>query len=190
VLAGPFGCRGLNVLTMASVSIARSSNRTCGSSPIFLSFVACCAASWTRASSLHQHYPASSVLRSHLPPQPVRPCPSRASGWRAHARHRWGFPCCARSPCTSMPSPLPRQDRRSPQDRSVWLRQLRPFPDDQRVGSCVTSFEVCSSLSGAGPLEHRPGLWPGRVNCHGPPRTGYRCRDCEYARYCGAWKGN
>jgi hypothetical protein len=22
------------------------------------------------------------------------------------------------------------------------------------------------------------------------PRTGYWCRDCEYARHCRAWKGN
>ena len=24
---------------------------------------------------------------------------------------RWGFPCCGRSPCTYMPTPLPRRDR-------------------------------------------------------------------------------
>ena len=28
-----------------------------------------------------------------------------------HCRHRWGFPCFVRSPCTGMPSPLPRRNR-------------------------------------------------------------------------------
>jgi len=37
-------------------------------------------------------------------------CPSRASGWAR--THRWGLPCCDRSPCADMPSPLPRWDRR------------------------------------------------------------------------------
>jgi len=49
---------------------------------------------------------------------------------------RWGFPCCAPSPCTCMPSPLPRRDR--------WMiRSSRPaaaaFPKTQvgRLPHCV-----------------------------------------------------
>ena len=50
--------------------------------------------------------------------------------------HRWGFPCCTRSPCASMPSPAPRRDR--------WvLRSSRPataaFPESQagRLPCCL-----------------------------------------------------
>src|SRR5581483_6205858 len=60
--------------------------------------------------SLHEHYPASAVLRTCPPPLGGPVCPSRASGWITI--HRWGFPCCVRSPCAHMPSPIPRWDRR------------------------------------------------------------------------------
>ena len=43
---------------------------------------------------------------------PTRPGLSLAGVRLAAHRHRWGLPCCVRSPCTDMPSPLPRWDRR------------------------------------------------------------------------------
>ena len=50
--------------------------------------------------------------------------------------HRWGFPCCSRSPCACMPSPAPRRDR--------WVvRSSRPataaFPESQagRLPCCL-----------------------------------------------------
>ena len=43
---------------------------------------------------------------------PTRPSLSLAGVRLGHVSHRWGFPCCVRSPCADMPSPLPRRDRR------------------------------------------------------------------------------
>jgi hypothetical protein len=49
-------------------------------------------------------------------PAPARPVPrGRPVG---STTHRWGFPCCVRSPCTDMPSPLPRWDRSAGSFRS------------------------------------------------------------------------
>jgi len=43
---------------------------------------------------------------------PTRPDLSLAGFRLGDASHRWGFPCCVRSPCADMPSPLPRWDHR------------------------------------------------------------------------------
>src|ERR1700704_4271089 len=43
---------------------------------------------------------------------PKRPGLSLAGVRLAHAATAWGLPCCVRSPCADMPSPLPRRDRR------------------------------------------------------------------------------
>ena len=58
--------------------------------------------------------------------------------------HRWGFPCCIRSPRAHMPSPLPRRDR--------WvLRSSRPAagpsPNLRRVGPRIARFEACSAFT-------------------------------------------
>ena len=42
---------------------------------------------------------------------PTRPGLSLASVRLGHAPTVWGLPCCVRSPCAGMPSPLPRWDR-------------------------------------------------------------------------------
>ena len=42
---------------------------------------------------------------------PTRPGLSLAGVRVGLLSHRWGFPCCVRSPCADMPSPLPRRDR-------------------------------------------------------------------------------
>ncbi len=65
----------------------------------------------SQAPSLPRRYPASTVLRACPPPLGGPACPSRASGLGEVPAHRWGFPCCVRSPCADMPSPLPRWDR-------------------------------------------------------------------------------
>src|SRR5260370_8409527 len=41
---------------------------------------------------------------------PTRPDLSLAGFRLGDVSHRWGFPCCARSPCTDMPPPFPRWD--------------------------------------------------------------------------------
>ena len=43
---------------------------------------------------------------------PKRPGLSLAGVRLAHAATTWGLPCCVDSPCTDMPAPLPRRDRR------------------------------------------------------------------------------
>ena len=43
---------------------------------------------------------------------PKRPSLSLAGVRLAHAATTWGLPCCVDSPCTDMPAPLPRRDRR------------------------------------------------------------------------------
>jgi hypothetical protein len=63
----------------------------------------------TKAPSLHRHYAASRVLRASPPPQTARPA-SRELPVDPYGDLRWGFPCCDRSPCACMPSPLPRQE--------------------------------------------------------------------------------
>ena len=59
-------------------------------------------------------FPPRALPRFHsttnLSDSPSGPaCPSRASGWVAPTAR--GLPCCVRSPCADMPSPLPRWDR-------------------------------------------------------------------------------
>jgi hypothetical protein len=118
-----------------------------GSSPIFLSFVACCADPWTKAPSLRRHCPASSVLRAHPPPQPGRPVPRGRPVGRPTPATAGASRVALRSPHTNMPSPLPRQDRRSLRNRSLGLRRRRPSPCVRRVGSRVKCFEACSAFT-------------------------------------------
>ncbi len=49
--------------------------------------------SLTKAPSLHQRYPASSVLRTFPPPHTAQP-DSRELPVDRVCHHRWGFPCC------------------------------------------------------------------------------------------------
>jgi hypothetical protein len=97
-------------------------------------------------------------------------CPSRASGW-VHAPAAWGFPCCVRSPCTDMPSPLPRWDHRRDSCRSPretcdsglphpfagsapTLRVSRPARRSLRVTACLLaeSPEATLSIEGFGSI--------------------------------------
>ena len=68
----------------------------------------------SQAPSLHRRYPASLVLRACPPPQTAGPVP-RGRPVGSLFSHRWGFPCCVRSPAANMPSPLPRWDPRRDQ---------------------------------------------------------------------------
>jgi hypothetical protein len=55
------------------------------------------------------------VIPEHTQPHDPRRCAGQARPLRQlplWQRRRWGFPCCVRSPCANMPSPLPRWDRR------------------------------------------------------------------------------
>jgi hypothetical protein len=47
----------------------------------------------------------------------------------------------------NMPSPLPRQDRRSPLIAHCGFRRRRPSPNVRRVGSRVISVETCSAFT-------------------------------------------
>jgi hypothetical protein len=83
--------------------------------PISRSCATSCACLELRPPSLHPALRgASTVLRASPPPHPARLRPSRAAGWWSRTTTGWGFPCCVRSPCTRMPSPLPRWGRRAP----------------------------------------------------------------------------
>src|SRR6266702_2581081 len=59
-------------------------------------------------------------LRRYYEPvrHPTRPDLSLAGFRLGEVSHRWGFPCCVRSPCADMPSPLPRWDHRRESCRS------------------------------------------------------------------------
>jgi hypothetical protein len=66
--------------------------------------------------------------------------------------HRWGFPCCVRSPCTGVPSPLPRRNRCAfslcPRfSRSGFLRRDSSLPSVPEVGFRVSIFEACSAFT-------------------------------------------
>jgi hypothetical protein len=54
--------------------------------------------SLTEVPSLHQSYPASTVLRTSPPPHTARPG-SRELPVDPNCNHRWGFPCCV---CSTM----------------------------------------------------------------------------------------
>ena len=87
-------------------------------------------------------------LRRYYEPvrHPTRPGLSLAGVRLGHAPTAWGFPCCVRSPCADMPSPLPRWDRR--RDRVVPLKlRLRPSPSLCWVGSHIPRFEACSAFT-------------------------------------------
>jgi hypothetical protein len=53
--------------------------------------------SLTEVPSLRRSYPASAVLRTSPPPHTARPV-SRELPVDLYRDHRWGFPCCVRSP--------------------------------------------------------------------------------------------
>ncbi len=65
--------------------------------------------------SLDRSYPVSTVLRASPPPRGeprvrgrARPVPRGRPVEGPRALTAWGFPCCVGSPCTDMPSSLPR----------------------------------------------------------------------------------
>jgi len=71
-------------------------------------------------------------------------CPSPASGWRSRTFTVSGFPCCVKSPCTCMPSPLPRRNR--------WILSLfHPMP-----GPGLMPATAAFPVSQAGRLPHYP----------------------------------
>jgi hypothetical protein len=55
-------------------------------------------------------YPASSLIRTHPPPQKGPACPSRDSGWPVTLQPPLG--ASRGSPCARMPPPIPRWNRR------------------------------------------------------------------------------
>jgi hypothetical protein len=59
---------------------------------------------------LHQHYPASSVLRACPSPQSAEPAPHGVLV-ESHDLSPLGLPVFRRSPLPSMPTPLPRRNR-------------------------------------------------------------------------------
>ena len=66
--------------------------------------------------------PSTGVTRLRRYYEPVRhttrPGLALAGVRLGEVSHRWGFPCCVRSPCADMPSPLPRWDHRRESCRS------------------------------------------------------------------------
>ena len=86
---------------------------------------------------------------------PRRPILSLTGIWlRGIAPHRLGFPCCVRSPCTDMPSSLPRWPAgfliaRGPAYSSFAIhpQRRRPSPLCCRVGVHICHFEACSTFT-------------------------------------------
>ena len=79
--------------------------------------------SLTKAPSLHQRYPASSVLRTFPPPHTAQP-DSRELPVDRVCHHRWGFPCCCWS---TLPACRRHYPGRSDGPRSLVLsHQRRP----------------------------------------------------------------
>jgi len=58
--------------------------------------------------------------------------------------HRWGFPCCVRSPFADMPSPLPRRNRCA---ISLILHSNVSLPSVPKVGFRISIFEACSAFT-------------------------------------------
>ena len=57
---------------------------------------------------------------------------------------RRGFPCCVRSPCAGMPSPLPRRNRCA---FSLILPSDGSLPSVPKVGFRISIFEACSAFT-------------------------------------------
>jgi hypothetical protein len=108
--------------------------------------VLCCflRQSLTEASSLHRHYPASSVLQASPSPQAAQPASHEVPVDR-QGDHRWGFPCCYWS---TLPTCRRHYPGRSDGTRSLVLfHQRRPAHITRGEGSCVNRFEACSAFT-------------------------------------------
>ena len=110
----------------------------------------------TKGPSLHQHYPASPVLRPYPPPQGAGSVPhdTTVGQHRLPATPR-GFPCCTQ--------PLFRTCRRHYPGGTVGClrrslpQRRRPSPKCRRVGFRIDLFEACSAFTA------RYGLYARRV---------------------------
>src|SRR5260370_20100813 len=79
---------------------------------------------------------------------PTRPDLSLAGFRLGDISHRWGFPCCARSPCANMPSPLPRWDHGRGDVAPLREPVTAAFPIlFCWVGSHISRFEACSAFT-------------------------------------------
>jgi hypothetical protein len=116
--------------------------------------VLCCflRQSLTEASSLHRHYPASSVLQASPSPQAAQPASHEVPVDR-QGDHRWGFPCCYWS---TLPTCRRHYPGRSDGTRSLVLfHQRRPAHITRGEGSCVNRFEACSAFTSRYGLQAR-----------------------------------
>jgi hypothetical protein len=97
----------------------------------------------TEASSLHQHYPASSVLQASPSPQTARPVsrelPVDSTAITAGASRVAFSPLCLHAVATT-PAGW----------RKLFAHTLplhRPSPNPRWVGSCILNFEACSAFT-------------------------------------------
>ena len=97
----------------------------------------------TEASSLHRHYPASSVLQASPPPQTARPVsrelPVDPLAIAAGASRVAFSPLCLHAVATT-PAGW----------RKLFAHTLpprRPSPTPRRVGTCIMDFEACSAFT-------------------------------------------
>jgi len=90
----------------------------------------------TEAPFLHQHYPASSVLRASPPPQDARTVPHGRPVDLPLITPR-GFPCCVRFPCVHAVTTTPAQRL-----GSLMLNHpvVSAFPEMAIGSACATSF--------------------------------------------------
>jgi hypothetical protein len=108
----------------------------------------------TQAPSLHQHYPASPLLRACPPPRGAASGPRGPSVGPNRSATPRGFPCCIGLPAVNVPSPLPR--RNAPVLASLTSQSIPAFPVFQAGRLAHCPFRGLLSVhSRYGPLTRR-----------------------------------
>jgi hypothetical protein len=126
---------------------------------------------------LCQRYPASSLVRTHPPPQKAQPVPRGIPVGRSRSGHLLGLPVLPRSPCARMPPPLPRWNLRvlislsSPSIAAFPVSKAGRLPHHRFQGL----LSVHCTLQPAGSRSHLRDPFHRRLQ---PLRYLHDCSDC------------